>query len=217
MNILQLFVSVPVACFRVAQAREYWETYPIPPPSTVYGMLLSLVGEPNRLAHQGSELALALISKPQRSVVLRTLWRVKDAKAGPGLGNNKRPDFQELLSDVKLSVWVRNGQCEKAEGALMSRINIAVQSPALVSRFGGLSLGESTHLVDEIRKWRQGDPDQGQFLIQDNEGDLSLPIWPDHVGSKGTRWGQFRLEESANLKGEPPQMAWVSIIPPRNA
>jgi CRISPR-associated protein Cas5t len=180
-------------------------------------MLLSLVGEPNRLAHQGSELALALISKPQRSVVLRTLWRVKDAKAGPGLGNNKRPDFQELLSDVKLSVWVRNGQCEKAEGALMSRINIAVQSPALVSRFGGLSLGESTHLVDEIRKWRQGDPDQGQFLIQDNEGDLSLPIWPDHVGSKGTRWGQFRLEESANLKGEPPQMAWVSIIPPRNA
>jgi CRISPR-associated protein Cas5t len=74
MEALHLYVSVPVAGFRVAQAREYWETYPCPPPSTIYGMLLSLVGEPNRLAHQGCEIAVAVVSDPRRSVVLRTLW-----------------------------------------------------------------------------------------------------------------------------------------------
>jgi len=86
MDLQRFYVSVPIASFRVAQAREYWETYPCPPPSTVYGMLLSLVGEQNRLAHRGAEIALAITSDPQRlvdtrapypSVVLRTLWRAR--------------------------------------------------------------------------------------------------------------------------------------------
>ena len=90
MHSCHLFVSVPVAGFRVAQAREYWETYPTPPPSTVYGMLLSLVGESDRLAHQGAEIGLAVVSKPEISVVLRTLWRVKKKQIVPGLGENER-------------------------------------------------------------------------------------------------------------------------------
>src|SRR6202044_1447868 len=45
--VFRVFVSAPVASFRVPQAREYWETLPCPPPATVYGMLLSAVGEPN--------------------------------------------------------------------------------------------------------------------------------------------------------------------------
>ena len=40
-----LYVTVPVACFRKGLAREYLETEPLPPPSTCYGFLLSLVGE----------------------------------------------------------------------------------------------------------------------------------------------------------------------------
>lgn len=213
MELLHLYVSVPVASFRVAQAREYWETYPCPPPSTVYGMLLSLAGEPDRFVHQGAEVAVAIVSEPQRSVVLRTLWRVKDAKIGPGLGSNKRPDFQELLSDVRLSVWVQCGSAEQATPSLLARLNSAFKTPASVSRFGGLSLGESTHLVNEVRLWRQGDPEIGQMLLSDEQGDLSLPIWPDHVGSRGTRWGQFRLEETP-IAVQPPEEAWTVIRPP---
>jgi CRISPR-associated protein Cas5t len=212
MEPLHFYVSVPVAGFRVAQAREYWETYPCPPPSTVYGMLLSLIGEPDRFVHQGAEVAIALVSEPQRSVVLRTLWRVKDAKAGPGLGNNKRPDFQELLSDVRLSVWVRRGAHEGRTPSLQARLDLAFQKSGEVSRFGGLSLGESTHLVDEVRPWRQGDPDNGQILLSDDRGDLSLPVWPDHIGSRGTRWGQFKLEKGS-IMIEPPTQAWTSIWP----
>lgn len=209
---LRLYVSVPVACFRVSQAREYWETYPCPPPSTVYGMLLSLVGEPDRLVHQGAELAIGLLSEPQRSVVLRTLWRVKDSKAGPGIGNNKRPDFQELLSDIRLSVWVRRGEKEKAEPSLFSRLSDAFNNPGNITRFGGLSLGESTHLVDEARPWRSNDPQNLRLLIPDDKGDLSLPVWPDHVGSKGTAWRQFKLGQEALVSEGIVKSAWVPII-----
>ena len=86
METLHLYVSVPVAGFRVAQAQKYWETYPLPPPATVYGMLLSLVGESNRLRHRGGKVAVALVSAPHRSVVLRTLWRVKTNKLRPRAG-----------------------------------------------------------------------------------------------------------------------------------
>lgn len=214
MDALRLYVSVPVASFRVAQAREYWETYPLPPPATVYGMLLSLVGEENRLVHAGAEVAVALLSDPARSVVLRTLWRLKDKKSAPGIGSNKRPDFQELLSDVRLSVWVRRGKDEKAESPLFDRLTAALASPADVNRFGGLSLGESTMLVDEVRRWNGRDQSEGRLLRQDDDGDLSLPVWPDHVGSINTRWAQFKLAEFGPLPDPPPDNAWTAVRPP---
>ncbi len=212
----RLFVSVPVACFRVAYAREYWETYHCPPPSTVYGMLLSLVGETDRLKHKGAELALAMLSHPLRSTVLRTLWRMKDKKSGLGLGANKRPDLQELLTDIRLSVWVRKGKEENgaASFSLVERVKAALDDPAGVSRFGALSLGESTHLVDEIRLWRGEDPNRGHLLVKAETGPLTLPVWPDHVGAKGTRWGQFDLEPQSGLSEEPRDAAWVLITPP---
>ena len=214
MSFIRLYVSVPVAGFRVAQAREFWETYPCPPPSTVYGMLLSLVGETDRLVHQNAEISVALLSVPESSVILRTLWRVKDINTFPGLGNNKRPDFQELLSDIRLSVWVRQGRDEGKPYALVTRLQSALREPCSITRFGGLSLGESTHLVDEVRVWRVDDPQAGRILLRDERGDMSLPVWPDHVGSKGTVWEQFKLDAVSPLEDNPPEMAWVTIRPP---
>jgi CRISPR-associated protein Cas5t len=197
MESVGLYVSVPVACFRVPRAREYFETFPCPPPATIYGMLLSMVGEVNRRAHEGAEIAMALLSEPSYSVVLRTLWRVKDRKEGPGLGNNRRPDFQELLTDTRLAVWIRKGAGEQNDPSLASRIQEAIQHPSSLSRFGGLSLGESTHLVDEIAMLNDRIV-EGQLLMKQDEGDLSLPIWPDHVGSI-TRWGQYRLLDKREI------------------
>lgn len=205
-----LFVSVPVASFRVPRAREYFETLPCPPPSTVYGMLLSLVGETNRHAHEGAELAIALLSQPEYSVVLRTLWRVKSRKHGPGLGENKRPDFQELLTHIKLAVWLKKGKNEDAPVCLADRVRQVLAAPHTATRFGGLSLGESTHLVDDLRPLRETDGSHGTTLLQSDDGDLSLPIWADHVGSRGTAWGQFILEDAALHEG-PSERAWVTI------
>src|SRR3954453_9967615 len=101
---LGLKVTVPVACFRKGFAREFWETEELPPPATCYGFLLSLVGEQDRRRHIGARVCPALLAKPDRSAVLRTLWRVKKLPLGsPG---NSRPDYQELLTGVRLAIWL---------------------------------------------------------------------------------------------------------------
>jgi CRISPR-associated protein Cas5t len=177
-------------------------------------MLLSMVGEVHRRAHEGAEIAMALLSEPSYSVVIRTLWRVKDRKEGPGLGSNRRPDFQELLTDTRLAIWIRKGATEHAGTSLASRVQEALQLPSSVSRFGGLSLGESTHLVDEITMLNV-EALKGQLLKAEDEGDLSLPIWPDHVGSF-TRWGQYRLLDAADITNEmlDHESAWTVIKRP---
>lgn len=210
METIGLYVSVPVVCFRIPHAREYFETFPVPPPATVYGMLLSMCGEINRRTHEGAEIAIALLPEPSYSVVLRTMWRVKKKALGLGLGENRRPDFQELLTNVRLAVWVRQGANEDNEQSLAQRLSEALTKPSSVSRFGGLSLGESTHLIDEVSRLK---PEglQGRLLVATEDGDLSLPIWPDHVGS-ATTWGQYRLVDTAltdeSLKA---RAAWTVI------
>ena len=216
-TILRLFVSVPVACFRVAYAREYWETYPCPPPSTVYGMLLSVVGETNRLRHKGAEVALAMVSYPERSVMLRKIWRVRRGRRGEVCKwkSFSLPDYQELLTDVRLCVWLRNGEKEQRgeKGTLLERVKKALVEPESISRFGGLSLGESTHLVDEVRAWRpQADPSEGRMLLKSEAGSLVLPVWSDHVKTKGTKWARFELREM-ELPEVPDEGAWVVVEP----
>ena len=211
MEPLALYVSVPIAAFRAPYAREYLETLPCPPPATVYGMLLSLVGEDNRRAHVGAEVALALLSKPALSTVLRTSWRLKTG-GPPGVGSNKRPDYQELLTDVRLAIWVRSGSGEAAPRSLVDRVRAVVDREEVTNRYGALALGESTHLVDEVRRLRPTDGERGRALVRDERGDLALPVWVDHVGSSGTRWSQFRLEES-DLRGVVPMDAWTAVLP----
>jgi len=187
-----LYVTVPVACFRKGMAREYLETELIPPPSTCYGFLLSLVGETQRSAHSGARVSAAIRGEPAISTILRTVWRVKDRKMAPGQGNNARPDYQELLTNLELLIWLDSS----GETGLPTSLNLeervtgAMESKgSVIKRFGGLSLGESTHLVDQIILIPNAEvPSDGWTLFTSNEsGSISLPVWVDHVGSKGTR------------------------------
>lgn len=56
MKSVAIYIDVPVATFRQSYAREYGKTYPYPPHSTVYGLLLSLVGEMDMNKHCGVQL-----------------------------------------------------------------------------------------------------------------------------------------------------------------
>jgi CRISPR-associated protein Cas5t len=193
--VLGLYVTVPVACFRKGLAREYLETEALPPPATCYGFLLSLVGETDRRAHVGCRVTPALLKTPTTSVLLRTVWRVK--KVPLGSAGNTRPDYQQLLSDVRLVIWL-DSSGESGE-PLEQRVRAALTNPASVTRFGGLSLGESTHLVDEVCLLEcvkdQLSPQSLAFLLNP-KGQLTLPVWVDHVGSAGTRFATGNLEES---------------------
>ncbi|MBF0502357.1 MAG: type I-MYXAN CRISPR-associated protein Cas5/Cmx5/DevS [Candidatus Riflebacteria bacterium] len=185
-SFLSLQVEVPICSFRKGWAREFLETEDLPPPATVFGFLLSLAGEEERELWQGVRIAYARLRKPERSVVLRTIWRVKNAKAPPGSGNNRRPDFQELLTDLGIGVWVYSPE-------LVPRLRNALNGPER-ERFGGLSLGESRDLVNDIIvDPRLESLENPEWLIADLEGTHSLPIWVDHVGSRGTVRKQFRL------------------------
>jgi len=204
-----ILVTTPVASFRVPHAREYFETLPCPPPSTVYGMLLSMVGEEQRATHSGAEVAVALLGRPATSTVLRTVWRVKEKKTPLGIKPNARPDFQELLSPVDIAVFLRPG-LDGADKPLSRRVAEAMDEPGAVSRHGALSLGESTHMVNDVVPWPDDEEVTGRLLLRAAEGPLCLPVWVDHVGSAGTRFQNYRLEQMA-LRQPLPEEAWTRI------
>lgn len=196
-------VSVPITCFRKGMAREYLETDIIPPPSTCYGFLLSLAGEKDRGRHLGARVTPVLLSEGERSVVLRTVWRVKKMPIGsPG---NTRPDYQQLLTDVRLILWLDSSEEEPREDSasenrtLEERVKTALDPKRRkeIDRFGGLSLGESTHLVNDVSLYYDGkesvcsiteDENEPLILRQDPDGLQTWPVWVDHVGAEGTRY-----------------------------
>jgi CRISPR-associated protein Cas5t len=190
---LGLYVSVPIACFRKGLAREYLETESLPPPATCYGFLLSFVGETNRRKHVGCRISPVLLNEPELSVVLRTVWRVK--KTPLGSSGNTRPDYQQLLSPIELVVWIDSTD-ESTEGdRLEARVTRALDFPETVTRFGGLSLGESTHLVNEVKRFRPDADRRGRAFVEHPRGHQTLPVWVDHVGSAKTRYVTGSLED----------------------
>jgi CRISPR-associated protein Cas5t len=211
--VLGVYVNVPIACFRKGLAREYLETEPLPPPSTCYGFLLSLVGETDRHRHIGCRVGPALLNEPQLSVVLRTVWRVK--KMPLGSSGNTRPDYQQLLSPVELVVWLDSSD-ETTEGEpLETRVERALTKPAEITRFGGLSLGESTHLVNEVSQFPGDASRSGKAFLLHDRGRLTLPVWVDHVGSAGTRYVTGNLEQTALVA--PPADRMPRIEPPASS
>ncbi len=204
---LILKLEVPIASFPTSRSREYRQTYPVPPPSTVYGMLLSLVGETDRYKHCGVEIAIALLSEPAKSVTLRTMKRFKKKKLDHQ--ENSRPDFQEILTGIELMVWVDKGE-DKAKPSLCDLITQAFADPSSVNRFGVLCLGESRDVVNSVDLITEFSSNLNlKYLIQDKNGDLSLPYWIDYVGSKDTRWLRYSLENSSPTI--PPNSAWTVI------
>jgi CRISPR-associated protein Cas5t len=207
MTTLALKVEVPIACFRQSRAREYLETYPVPPPSTVYGMLLSIVGEVDRYKHCGVKLAIALLSEPEKSLVIRTVRRFKQRDIHNS--QNAKPDYQELLTNIKFVVWLNAG-VDKAKPNLVQRLQQAFANPASINRFGALCLGESRDLVNDITLLPENYRAESlRWLVRDDNGLLTLPYWVDHVGSRGTRSLRYVLWESQIW--QPPDLSWTSV------
>lgn len=223
---LGLYVTVPVACFRKAMAREFLETEVLPPPATCYGFLLSLVGETDRTRHIGCRLTPVLLEEPDKSLVLRTVWKIKnrnllmgqtpppgaDKKVKSG-GGNRMLDQQQLLTGVRLVLWLDSTEEIAGNPSLEQRTKNALIHPEANNRFGGLSLGESTHLVDEVKLF-EGDPVvEGKVFLLHERGRLTFPVWVDHVGSQHTRYVTGDL---LSLPLLPPVVGQLPKIEPAN-
>lgn len=205
-----LHVTVPFACWRKGAARELLETDVLPPPATCYGALLSLVGERDREAHRGCRVSSGLLNEPERGTILRTLWRVKDAKVAQGSGNNARPDYQQIVIGASLMIWCDSDEEKGPSGGLEARVRMALRDPASIDRFGGWSLGESTHLINDLWLRDDGSPPQKcRAFLLDPHGDMTLPVWVDHVGSAMTRYAVGRIVDLT----ESPSKSQLPLIP----
>ena len=201
-----LFVEVPICAFRPFASREYQDTYSVPPPSAVYGMLLSLVGVPRQEMerHRGVAMVLAVESLPGRSRVFRKLRRGEEEKT---LVPTYRPDYQDILVDLRLWVWLATGG-DKATPDLPSRVVKAIESPSSVERYGGLSLGESSYLVDSICL-RRTPPAQLTFLEPNPRGFHHLTTWVDHADGSNTRSVRFSLSPMTSSTGI--DLCWIEV------
>src|SRR4029450_3639973 len=99
-SVITLRVEVPYASFRKSYARSFAETYPLPPPPTIYGMLLSLIGERFRRRHVGVRLAFAYKRIPLIATTLRKLSRYKYGVPGKQGKFGNALDFVETLCAV---------------------------------------------------------------------------------------------------------------------
>ncbi len=207
---IALRLTVPIACWRKGHARELLESELLPPPSTCYGALLSLVGEQDRERHRGCRITAGLLSDPVRSTVLRTLWQIKKKAMPQGVGENAGPDFQQLMIGADLVIWCDSDDERESPRGLARRVEAAMQHPTAVDRFGGWSLGESTHLVNDAWLLPGASPPAScKAFLLDPGGSITLPVWVDHVGTAGTRYAVGTLEPT----GAPPLRERLPQIP----
>jgi len=214
----QLYIECPCTSFPRSFARDYKETYLYPPPSTIYGFLLSLVGEEDINTHLGVELAIGIIGDdPPISRIVRKQRHHKFAigqeakkriaKYGEGIyptSNFSKPNHQELLTGLRIVVQVNSNE-ESASVKLTERISIALATPSQITRFGGLSLGESNGLVNGVRSYRESDG-VIRWLVKDKRGLIGLPIWINRTTGQGT-FQRFSF-------GDFCQDCWVNINSP---
>lgn len=202
---MRLYVDCPCTSFPRSFARDFKETYRYPPPSTVYGMLLSLVGEADMNQHRGVKLAIGIIgADPPISRILRKQRHHKFSKSHLGTyptSKFSKPNHHELLTDLQLVVELDSEDARTRK--LVNRLAIALSTPSKISRFGGLSLGESWALVNGVRPYRETDGTI-RWLVKDNRGLISLPIWIDRHTTRGI-FQRFRL--SPDFQSD----CWVTI------
>jgi len=123
-----------------------------------------------------------------------------------------------LLTGVELVLWLdSSGEIATGTPSLEQRLTAGLQNPQSIDRFGGLSLGESTHLVDEFwildpaHQDRLGGRTARVYLLEPR-GRLTLPVWVDHVGGARTRFVTGTLQESPAV--ECPSVALLPRIDP---
>lgn len=192
---ISLSVEAPYASFRTSFARSYAETYLLPPPATIYGMLLSLVGERQRRAHLDVRLSIGFARRPRLSTVLKRLSRYKYGVPSKQAKLGNAPDYVEVLCGIECVVLV-DSTSESARITLEERLSTALDSPEHIERTGILCLGLSDDMVD-VKRITIGGPETNiEWLTLDDDGSLELPVWVDHVGSADTRWRRFRLVQS---------------------
>lgn len=170
------------------------------------------MGEEDLTAHLGVKLAIGIIGERSPiSRIVRKQRHHKFSKTHMGTypsSKFSKPNFQELLTDVRVALKLNSNE-EPAQVKLAERVAIALSTPEQISRFGGLSLGESWAMLNGIRAYRDEDGPI-RWLGQDKRGLVALPVWIDRKTTQGT-FRRFSVVEGFS------EDCWVSIEGPEPA
>ena len=203
-----LYVEAPFASFAMPQTRTCITSYPVCPFSTIYGLLLSLVGEVDVTRHVGVGISLAMLSRPEKFWMLRKISKEKRTKSGMVYSC---PKNVQQLSDVRIAIMLEDCEDKNALVARVSRALVDFDCPDLQRRFGILSLGESKNMVDSLRELRQSDfTDVAKAVWPSSKGVLSLPVWPNY---KNPSAGKYVACELKMVSG-PQEMAPPLVVKP---
>ena len=208
--IISVEVEVPFTTLKVYRTRQNIKTHRVPPYSTVYGLLESYVGEPDKFKYIGVELAIAMISNPRVDKILRKIRRFKSSDLNSDC--NSTPEYQEILHGLHFIVCVR----DNATG-LVQRLSDSMRNPESINRFGCLCLGESRDRVNQFRTPRE-QYDGLKWLVEAKFGDYYLPHWIDHTDKASSIATHRTYTTVAGRKDDHgnfiiPDKAWVKIHP----
>jgi len=215
--VICVHVECSYASFRKSFARSYAETYPLPPPATVYGMLLSLVGERLRRRHLGVRLAFAHARLPRVATTLRKLSRYKYGVAGKQETLGNAPEYVETLCGIDFLCFVDSEAEMNPAATLEMRIDEAISEPERVTRTGVVSMGLSDDAVDAIGLVDvDTPPGRWRWMSPVDAGSIDLPVWVDHVGAQHTRWRRYVLDDAElPILARPGTERFTSILDPR--
>src|SRR5512146_135363 len=125
---LLLEITVPICSLRPFAAKDFQETAAIPPPSTVAGMLLSLLGveRSEAMRFSGCRMGLAVAPAGPTSTVLRKMRRdpanPKDKTNAPQF----RPEYQEVLVDLRF--WCLVDGTNSVDRDLAAEVELALKA-----------------------------------------------------------------------------------------
>lgn len=189
-------VDVPFCGFRPYTAREFQETYQVPPPATVAGMLLSFLGIEREDAqrYEGTGLAIAVRPPGIPSTVVRKMTRISRNHKST---STERPEYQQFFMNYRLWVGIDDS---KAVHSLLQDLKDGLREPEKIRRYGAVSLGESLFTVDSIREVQR--PVESLVLRPDARGTCSLPLWVDYFDRTKTRHGVFNIVPGTVHEGD---------------
>lgn len=172
---LYLYCRVPFCAFRVESHRRFRGTYPVPPHATVFGALMSFCGVTGSESFLGSEIAIGVKRFGKESVLLRKGRREPQNSKTDAPPEHYTPDRQCVLTGLELYFAIEDGN---AQASLCETVRHAYEHPEEITRYGGFSLGESGHLIQEFRLLG-GEPDCLKVVAPNPKGTLALPVYND--------------------------------------
>jgi CRISPR-associated protein Cas5t len=194
MNII-IKLTIMWGFYRKPLSRAVQESYPFPPPATVFGSLMSFLGEMDPLKYLPCSIGIAY-TVANKATVLYTQHKFKTVGIPIGTESNKRPMLRDILSFQEVYIIL------DSESQLCKDVLKYLDKPTQ-DRLGSWSMGESHNLINSIDIVTEI-PLHAEKLVIDTRGEYVVCMNINPKRENGL--GKNQLNLSSRLRDEPCQL-----------